>query len=107
VEVDDKTDRSVAAASRRRIIEACAAMVPAVRRMEPKAEFAGLRTVSSTGGSVVRPSRVSDRLWLVAGIRSTGISVSPALAEMVVEQVARLRGWDRAGAVRSGAVALT
>jgi glycerol-3-phosphate dehydrogenase len=102
-DVDDKTDRSVAASSRRRIVEACAAMVPAVRRMEQKAEFAGLRTVSSTGGSVVRPSRAGDRMWLVAGIRSTGVSISPALAEAVADKVVSVRGWQRARTVASRA----
>jgi hypothetical protein len=38
---------------------------------------------------------VSDRLSLVAGVRSTGISASPAIAELAVEQASRSRGWSR------------
>jgi glycerol-3-phosphate dehydrogenase len=94
-DLDDKGDRSVDPTARGRIMEACAAMVPAVAGFHPTHQFAGLRTVSSTGGSVIRPSTAGDRLWLLAGIRSTGVSVSPALAEAVAEQVAPLRGWAR------------
>ncbi|HET7829673.1 MAG TPA: (2Fe-2S)-binding protein, partial [Candidatus Limnocylindrales bacterium] len=34
-----------------------------------------------------------DRLWLACGIRSTGISVSPAVAERVADDVLAARGW--------------
>ena len=94
-DLDDKADRSVDRTARDRIIEACAAMVPAVAGLHPTRQFAGLRTVSSTGGPVIRPSAATDRLWLLAGLRSTGVSVSPALAEAVAEQVSPLRGWAR------------
>jgi NADPH-dependent 2,4-dienoyl-CoA reductase/sulfur reductase-like enzyme len=36
---------------------------------------------------------VSDRLFLAAGIRSTGISTSPAVAEFVADAIVALRGW--------------
>jgi glycerol-3-phosphate dehydrogenase len=38
-----------------------------------------LRAVSSTGDYIIRPSTVSARLIHVAGIRSTGLSASPAI----------------------------
>jgi glycerol-3-phosphate dehydrogenase len=94
-DLHDKADRSVDPTARHRIMEACAAMVPAVAGLHPTHQFAGLRTVSSTGGPVIRPSAAGDRLWLLAGLRSTGVSVSPALAETVAEQVSPLRGWAR------------
>jgi glycerol-3-phosphate dehydrogenase len=94
-DLDDKADRSVDPTARDRIMKACAAMVPAVGSLSPTRQFAGLRTVSSTGGPVLRPSAAGDRLWLIAGLRSTGVSVSPALAEAVAELVSPLRGWAR------------
>ena len=41
-----------------------------------------------------RPSEVSDRLYIVAGIRSTGISTSPAIGEAVVADVLARRMWE-------------
>ena len=93
---EDKSDRSTDRAARDLIVAACAAMVPAVRDMVPIRQFAGLRAVSSTGDYILRPSTVGDRLFHVAGIRSTGISASPAIAEHVVAEVIGLRGWARA-----------
>jgi glycerol-3-phosphate dehydrogenase len=46
-------------------------------------QFAGLRAVSSTGDYIIRPSTVSERLLHVAGIRSTGLSASPAIGHYV------------------------
>jgi len=94
-DIDDKTDRSTDRATRERIIESCAALVPDVRLMTPIRQFAGLRAASSTGDYILRPSTAGDRLHLVGGIRSTGISASCAIAEAVVDEVAGRRGWDR------------
>lgn len=96
----DKTDRSTDPAERERIMATCRAMVPAVDDMVPIRQFAGLRHVSSTGDFIVRPSSVGDRLYLAAGIRSTGVSTSPAIAEAVVADVLARRGWDRAARSR-------
>ena len=71
-------------------------MVPAVADAAPVRQFAGLRHVSSTGDFIVRPSVRGDRLYLAAGIRSTGISTSPAVAEAVVDDVLRRRRWTNA-----------
>lgn len=90
----DKDDRDTDGSERRRILDACRVMVPAVDRMRPIRQFAGLRTVSSTGDYILRPSILGDRLYLAAGIRSTGISASPSIAETVVDDVMGLRGWS-------------
>jgi glycerol-3-phosphate dehydrogenase len=100
-DIDDKRDRSTDFATRERVIDACAAMVPDVRRMSPIRQFAGLRAAPSTGDYILRPSTAGDRLHIVAGIRSTGISASAAIAEAVVGEVAARRGWN-AGHVRAG-----
>ena len=90
---DDKADRSTTEAGRERILAACRTLVPAVDEMDPIRSFAGVRSVSSTGDYILRPSSVGDRLTVVAGIRSTGISASPGIAEHVVELAAAARGW--------------
>lgn len=92
---DDPTDRATDAAGLQRILAATRQMVPAVDQMRPIRQFAGLRPVSSTGDYVLRPSAVDDRLYFACGIRSTGISTSPAVGEHVAHAVAALRGWDR------------
>lgn len=103
-DLEDKTDRAVDSSARDLITESCAAMVPAARQMVPIRQFAGLRAVSSTGDYILRPSTAGDRLFHVAGIRSTGISASPAIAEHVVEQVFGLRRWARSGAAAPSAL---
>ena len=55
-------------------------------------QFAGLRAVSSTGEYIIRPSSVSERLLHVAGIRSTGLSASPAIGRYVGELVSHQLG---------------
>ena len=93
VDGTDKADRSTTTAGRGRILESCRALVPAVDEMAPIRAFAGVRPVSSTGDYVIRPSTAGDRLTLVAGIRSTGISASPGIAEAAVELAAGPRRW--------------
>ncbi len=97
---DDKADRSTTEDGRRRIMAACRELVPDVDGMEPIRSFAGVRAVSSTGDYIIRSSAVGDRLTIVAGIRSTGISASPAIAETAVEVASAARGWSARPAVR-------
>jgi glycerol-3-phosphate dehydrogenase len=96
VDGTDKDDRSSDPAEGIRILAACQAMVPALAAAVPVRQFVGLRPVSSTRDFILRPSAISDRLFLAAGIRSTGISTSPAVAEAVVDEVVARRGWSAA-----------
>jgi glycerol-3-phosphate dehydrogenase len=100
-DIDDKLDRATDRETRTRILDSCATLVPDVRRMTPIRQFAGLRAASSTGDYILRPSTAGDRLHIVAGIRSTGISGSAAIAETVVRDVAAARGWVAPGSRRS------
>jgi len=97
---DDKSDRSTTEAGRSRILAACRRLVPDVDAMEPIRSFAGVRAVSSTGDYIIRPSAAGDRLTIVAGIRSTGISASSAIAGSAVGLAAAARGWGRRPASR-------
>ena len=96
VDGTDKDDRSSDPVEGIRILAACQAMVPALAAAVPVRQFVGLRPVSSTRDFILRPSAISDRLFLAAGIRSTGISTSPAVAEAVVDEVVARRGWSAA-----------
>ncbi|HEU5097652.1 MAG TPA: NAD(P)/FAD-dependent oxidoreductase, partial [Roseiflexaceae bacterium] len=49
------------------------------------AQYAGLRSVGSEGDYIIRPAASCPRLLHVAGIRSTGLSASPAIGEYVAE----------------------
>lgn len=96
----DKADRSTTETGRQRILAACRELVPDVDGMEPIRSFAGVRSVSSTGDYIIRPSTTGDRLTIVAGIRSTGVSASPAIAEAAVELASAARGWSARQAAR-------
>lgn len=101
VDQTDKADCSTNSIARDRILAACRLMVPAVDMMRSIRSFAGLRPVSSTGAYVLQPSTAGDRLFIVAGIRSTGVTGSPAIAEYVVERALALRGWPCSTARRT------
>jgi glycerol-3-phosphate dehydrogenase len=96
VDGTDKGDRATEPGEADRILASCASMVPALENAVAVRQFAGVRHVSSTGDFIVRPSTASDRIYLAAGIRSTGISTSPAVAETVVDDIVALRGWRAA-----------
>jgi glycerol-3-phosphate dehydrogenase len=100
VDITDKTDRSTDSSEADRIVASCQTMVPAVGGAEPIRQFAGLRHVSSTGDFIVRPATLDDRLFFAAGIRSTGVSTSVAVAETVANQVTELRSWRHPGPKR-------
>ena len=96
VDGSDKGDTTTDPETRQRILSACRAMVPGIEPGAVIRQFAGLRHVSSSGDFIIRPSEVSDRLYIVAGIRSTGISTSAAIGEAVVGDVLARRGWEAA-----------
>lgn len=82
-----KTDLATTTEGLRQIREGVSKLVPVMAEAVSVRQFAGLRAVSSTGDYIIRPSTVSQRLLHVAGIRSTGISASPAIGRYVSEFV--------------------
>nr|BBH95316.1 FAD/NAD(P)-binding oxidoreductase [Thermogemmatispora argillosa] len=91
-DVSDKRDLATTAAGLQRIREGVGRLVPAMATASTVRQFAGLRAVSSTGDYIIRPSTVSERLIHVAGIRSTGLSASPAIGEYVGRLAAETLG---------------
>jgi glycerol-3-phosphate dehydrogenase len=82
-EVDAKTDLATTSQGMHQIREGIGKLVPVMAQAESVRQFAGLRAVSSTGDYVIRASTVSSRILHVAGIRSTGLSASPAIGRYV------------------------
>lgn len=84
---EDKDDRSTTESGIEEVFTGCEKLIPGVRNFESLRQFAGVRAVCSTGDFVIRPSEIDQQMIHAAGIRSTGLSASPGIAEMVVEQL--------------------
>ncbi len=82
-EVSSKSDLSTTAQGLQQIRAGIRKLVPAMVGVPTVRQFAGLRAVSSTGDYIIGPSTVSRRMLHVAGIRSTGLSASPAIGRYV------------------------
>lgn len=82
-DVTDKYDTATNAAGLQRIRDGVRGLVPAMADVSSVRQFAGLRAVSTTGDYVIGPSTAGRRLLHVAGIRSTGLSASPAIGRYV------------------------
>jgi glycerol-3-phosphate dehydrogenase len=94
-EVERKDDLATTAEGLRQIRQGIAKLVPGLEQASSVRQFAGLRAVSSTGEYIIQPSTVSERLLHVAGIRSTGVSASPAIGRYVSELVREELGLSR------------
>lgn len=86
-EVVSKTDLSTTARGMQQIREGIRKLVPVMAEAATVRQFAGLRAVSSTSDYIIRPSVVSSRVLHVAGIRSTGLSASPAIGRYAASLV--------------------
>jgi glycerol-3-phosphate dehydrogenase len=84
---EDRGDRAVDRQTLEHVFEAAQALVPAVRREYAIKTFAANRPASDTTYRV-EPDRNRSNLIHAAGIRSTGVSSSPAVAEEVHELLA-------------------
>jgi len=86
-DVDEKTDLATTIEGLRAIREGVRRYVPDVAEAESVRQFAGLRAVGSESDYIIRASTAGRRLLHVAGIRSTGLSASPAIGHYVGELV--------------------
>jgi glycerol-3-phosphate dehydrogenase len=83
---EDKSDRSTHRDVLRRVLEECATLVPSVVDAPVIKTFAGLRPASEVNYRVGLSEGV-DNLIQACGIRSTGVSASPAMGEHVRELI--------------------
>jgi glycerol-3-phosphate dehydrogenase len=90
IDLEDKHDWSVRAASRSEIIGRAAALYPPLEGAEPVFAYAGLRPAGRDVNYVIGPARTCPRLVNVAAIRSTGLSASLGIAERVTSIVGSL-----------------
>ncbi|MBO9606871.1 MAG: NAD(P)/FAD-dependent oxidoreductase [Paenibacillaceae bacterium] len=84
---DDKWDRSTTGEGMRQIAAGVDKLLPGVSACASIRQFAGVRAVCSAGDYVIRASTADSRVIHAAGIRSTGVSASPGIAEMVAERL--------------------
>jgi glycerol-3-phosphate dehydrogenase len=97
---DDKSDRSTHAAILQRVRQECAALTPMLANAPVIKSFTGLRPATDRTYRVEVSERVRN-LVQACGIRSTGISASPAMGDYVRDLLigAGLRSRPRPGAV--------
>ncbi len=86
-EVSSKADLATTKEGLQTIRNGVSKLVPVMKDVSSVRQFAGLRAVSSTGDYIIRPSTISPRLLHVTGIRSTGISASPAIGRYAADLV--------------------
>lgn len=84
---EDKWDRSTTSDGLEMVLAGCEKLIPDARSYESIRQFAGVRAVCSEGDFVIRPSHANRRMVHAAGIRSTGVSASPGIAELVAEKL--------------------
>lgn len=84
---EDKDERSTTPEGIEQILKGCEKLIPDARKYDSIRQFAGVRAVCSLGDFVIKPSDVNNHMIHAAGIRSTGLSASPGIAEMVVEKL--------------------
>jgi glycerol-3-phosphate dehydrogenase len=84
---EDKWDRSTTPEGIEAVLSGVEKLIPEARNYESIRQFAGVRAVCSEGDFIIRPSAADRRMVLAVGIRSTGVSASPGIAEMVFGQL--------------------
>jgi glycerol-3-phosphate dehydrogenase len=101
-EDENKVDRSTHGDVLARVRRECATLVPATAEAPVIKSYAGLRPTSDRNYRI-EVSEVVDNVVQACGIRSTGISASPAVGEYVLDLLkdARLSTRARRGAIDS------
>lgn len=84
---EDKEDRSVRPEAKGEVLEKARAMHPGLDGLEPIASYAGLRPAGRGVNYVIAPSEACPRLINAAAIRSTGLTASLAIGELVARLV--------------------
>ena len=101
-DTDNKRDRSTSHGVLRRILRECRTIMPEIDERHVIKSYAGLRPHSDRTYRI-EPSATMRNLIQVAGIRSTGVSASPGIADYVLMllQQAGLAAAPKAAAIHS------
>jgi glycerol-3-phosphate dehydrogenase len=86
-DIEEKQDRATDAATVQAVLQECRTLMPAIDERHVIKTFAGVRSHSVPTYRIER-SGLTDNLITVAGIRSTGVSGSPGIADYVAELLA-------------------
>jgi glycerol-3-phosphate dehydrogenase len=86
-DIDDRSDTATTAAGLAALLDAARGIIPALAGEEVTATYAGLRAATEHRDYQIHVDS-GRRYACVAGIRSTGLSASLAIAEHVVDQLA-------------------
>jgi glycerol-3-phosphate dehydrogenase len=82
-DIEAKQDRSTAATTLQAVLAECRTLMPAIDSRSVIKSFAGVRPHSVPTYRIER-SALADNVITIAGIRSTGVSGSPGIADYVV-----------------------
>lgn len=82
--IDDKEDTATTDYGMHLVIERARDIVPDIPLGAVITEFAGLRAIADTNDFVIGPSKMVKGLFHAAGMQSPGLTVAPAVAEMIV-----------------------
>ncbi len=83
-EVNDRGDLATSRRGWEEVYAEVKTLVPALRPNDLITSFAGLRAASDRDDFIIEPSQVTPRLIHAAGIKSPGLTATPAIAEYIV-----------------------
>jgi glycerol-3-phosphate dehydrogenase len=89
-DIEDHNDKTTDEETLTRVLATVQTILPSLQRQHVIKTFAGLRPASDPAGYQVCTSKSVPNLVQALGIRSTGISSSPAVAEVIVGLLADL-----------------
>jgi len=85
VDVSDKEDLATTATGLNEVMAGALRLVPELDPRDVIRTFAGLRATGNTGDFVIEAPEETERLVVLGGIESPGLTASPAIAEYVVD----------------------
>ena len=86
-EIDDRGDLTTSEAGKEKVLRSIQRIVPCVREDQIIASFAGLRPTIAEDEFYIREER--DGFVNIVGIKSPGLTAAPAIAEYVVQMLAK------------------
>ena len=87
--IHDKTDTATTAEGMHLVIQKARQIVPDIPLNAVITEFSGLRAISDTDDFIIKTSACSKGLVHAAGIQSPGLTSAPAIAELIVQELAK------------------
>lgn len=99
---DSREDTAVTTPGMDEIIAGAKKLVPELPMGAAITQFAGIRAVSDTNDFIVGESKTVKGLYHAAGIQSPGLTSAPAIAKLLVEEIAKVSGAKSKANVKTG-----